>query len=320
MREVRKLLGMEQALDIQRQAFLAMTRGRTVAAPNSWLRLPGERRGWLKLLAGYEETDGGLSVKVLARFPDNPTGSNLGSLLLLFDPDNGFPLAIMNGVYVTALRTGAGAGLATHVLAPDATRVGLIGTGIVAWHSLVAMRLTNPKLAELKAFSRSPERRNRFTRRAEAELGFASTAVPSVDEAVADVDVVVTATNAPEPVLFPEHIRPGLHVNAMGIRTEISPEAIARCVVIGDGREEAVEDGKFSVALSAGTVVVDEIGPDLGAVLDGVAVPGDPRERITLFDSSGVAIQDVVCARHVWRQAELLGIGTLVDLGLDDSP
>ena len=113
MEEVRKLLGMEEALEVQRKAFIALAEGRTVTAPNSWLRLPEERRGWLKLLAGHDATSAGLGVKVLARFPQNPSGANLGSLIMLFDNENGFPLAIMDGVYVTAARTGAGAGLAT---------------------------------------------------------------------------------------------------------------------------------------------------------------------------------------------------------------
>jgi alanine dehydrogenase len=320
MSDVRELLDMRRALEIQRAAFLAHARGRTTAAPNSWLRLPGERRGWLKLLAGYNATDGGLSVKILARFPENPPGSNLGSLLLLFDPDNGFPLAIMDGVYVTAVRTGAGAGLATQLLAPEAVGVGLVGSGVVAWHSLVAMRMTCPKLKKLKVFSRSAERRKRVVDRAAVELGFDATAVASLEDAVAGADVIVTATNAPEPVLLADHLRPGVHINAMGIRTEISPEAIGRCVVVGDGRDETIADGKFSVALAAGVVSIEDLGPDIGTLLDGATVPGDPKERITMFDSSGVAIQDVACARDVWEQAEALGIGTLVDLGLDDSP
>ena len=75
LEEVRSLLTIEEAIEVQRAAFIALARGKTAAAPNSWLRLPGERRGWLKLLAGYDETGHGLGVKVLARFPENPPGS-----------------------------------------------------------------------------------------------------------------------------------------------------------------------------------------------------------------------------------------------------
>jgi alanine dehydrogenase len=144
--------------------------------------------------------------------------------------------------------------------------------------------------------------------------------VLTVDEAVSDADIIVTATNSPKPVLFPKHLRLGVLVNAMGIRTEIAPEALARCVVVGDGRDEALHDGKFSVALGAGVVSETDLGPDLGELLDGVELPGSPEERVTMFDSSGVAIQDVTCARFVWERADALDVGTVVDLGLENSP
>ncbi|MGH2736107.1 MAG: ornithine cyclodeaminase family protein [Actinomycetota bacterium] len=320
MSEVRGLIDMRAAIDVQRSAFLSLARGTTAAAPNSWLRLPGERRGWLKLLAGYDGTEGGLGVKILARFPENPPGANLGSLLLLFDPDNGFPLAIMDGVYVTALRTGAGAGLATEALArPDGARIGLVGTGVVAWYSLLAMTTMRSSWEDLRVYSRSETRRIQFCERASSELGLRSAPVASIEEAVAGADVIVTATNSPEPVLLAQHVRPGVHINAMGIRTEIAPDVTAQCLVVGDGRDETLHDGKFSVALASGAVAEDDLGPDLGALLDGAELPGDAG-RVTMFDSSGVAIQDVTVARYVWERAEAQQVGVLVDLGLEGAP
>jgi alanine dehydrogenase len=108
-------------------------------------------------------------------------------------------------------------------------------------------------------------------------------------------------------------------VNALGIRTEIAPDAVKKCFVIGDGMQETINDGKFSVALAEGAVTLDELTCDLGQVLAGKVRPGEAG-RPTLFDSSGVAIQDVACAQYVWGQATRLGLGTVVDLGLDGSP
>lgn len=316
LEEVRSLLTIEEAIEVQRRAFLSLARAETAVAPNSWLRLPGERRGWLKLLAGYDATGHGLGVKVLARFPENPPGANLGSLLLLFDDENGFPLAVMDGVYITAARTGAGAALATQALAPEATSVGVVGTGVVAWYSLLAMKSACPHLASMKVFSRSEERRTHLALRAERELGLKAAHVATVDEAVADVGVILTATNSPVPVLYPHHLSPRVLVNAMGIRTEIAPETTAACIVIADGREEAIGDGKFSVAIEAGRVAASDLGPELGAVLDG-ARPTD-KGRPLMFDSSGVAMQDVTCARYVWERAEKEGFGTQVDIVAGD--
>lgn len=320
MEDVRQLLQIDDAIDVQRRAFLALASGTTRTAPNSWLVLPGERRGWLKLLAGYDASTAALGVKVLARFPENPPGANLGSLLILFDDSSGFPLAIMDGVYVTAARTGAGAALATEALARErAADVGLVGTGIVAWYSLLAMTRARPRLSSLRVYSRSDERREALAARARSELGLDASPVATVEAAVRGADVVVTATNSPEPVLEARHLEPGQHVNAMGIRTEIAPEALQACTVVPDGREEALRDGKFSVALAAGAVSEADLGPGLGEVLAGARLPARP-DAVTLFDSSGVAIQDVACARFVWERAEALGVGTLADLGLDGSP
>jgi ornithine cyclodeaminase/alanine dehydrogenase-like protein (mu-crystallin family) len=318
MREVRELLTLEDAIELQRAAFASQAHGRATMAPNSWLRLPGERRAWLKLLAGHDSASGALGVKVLARFPERGPGNNLASLLLLFDDEDGAPLAIMDAVYVTAVRTAAGAALATQALArPGSRKVGMLGTGTLAWYSVLAHRILCPELDELAVFSRSEERREAFAERARSETGIAVRAVATVDEAVEGADVIVTATNAPQPVLLDSHLRPGQHVSAIGIRTEIDPHAIARCLVVGDGREEALHDGKFSTAVAAGVVDAADLGPEIGEVLEGIAPGRTSDEQTTLFDSSGVAIQDIVCARHAWRRA--IDTDTGAEVGFADA-
>jgi alanine dehydrogenase len=319
MADVRRLLTVEDSIELQRQAFLALAAGQVTAAPNGWLRLPGDdRRGWLKLLAAHDAASGGLGVKVLARFPNNPPGRNLGSLLLLFDDTDGTPLAVMDSVYITAVRTAAGAALATQVLArAGALSVAMIGTGALAWYSLLAHRHLLPALDEVRVYSRSQQRRAEFAQRAAVEVGVVVRPVGTVAEAVAGADVVVTATNSTEPVLRKEHLEPGQHINAIGIRTEISPDAVAACRVFGDGRAETLLDGKFSVALAAGAVREEDLGPSLGDVLDGG--PGrSGADEITMFDSSGVAVQDIACAVHVWRAAVEQDAGTVVDFGASD--
>jgi ornithine cyclodeaminase/alanine dehydrogenase-like protein (mu-crystallin family) len=314
MQEMRRLLSLEDTIDLQRRVFASQARGETVAAPNSWLRLPGERRAWLKILAGYDGASGALGVKVLARFPERGPGASLNSLMLLFDDQDGTPLAIMDAVYVTAVRTTAGAALATKALArPGSRSVGMLGTGSLAWYTVLAHRILCPELTELKVYSRSAERREAFAQRVRDEAGIDAQVVATVEEAVADADVVITATNAPEPVLLAEHVSPGQHIGAIGIRTEIAPEAIRLCRVIGDGREETLRDGKFSTALAAGVVTEEELGPELGAVLEGLAPGRVSDDETTLFDSSGVAIQDVVCAAFAWERAVATDTGAVIE-------
>jgi ornithine cyclodeaminase/alanine dehydrogenase-like protein (mu-crystallin family) len=317
LHEISELMSMESAIEVQRGAFMALASGQVTAAPNSWLRLPDQerRRGWLKILAGHDSSTGALGVKVLARFADNPPGANLGSLILLFDDEDGFPLSIMDGVLITALRTGAGAGLATENLACEQPQtVALIGTGVVAWHSLVATLIARPSIREVRVYSRSTSRREACADRVRSELGLAAVPAASVDAALDGAEVVITATNSPEPVVEARQLAPGVHVNAMGIRTELAPDVLGAAWVIPDGRTEALEDGKFAVAVAAGVVDAQQLGPQLGELL--LHPPARRSDRVTVFDSSGVAAQDLAMANSIFDRARVAGAGTQVDMGL----
>jgi alanine dehydrogenase len=318
MQDIARAVSMRDAIEVQRTAFAALAAGRVTATPNTWLRLPDQerRRGWLKILAGHEAGTGALGVKVLARFADNPPGANLGSLIMLFDDENGFPVAIMDGVLITALRTGAGAGVASDLMAaPHAARIALIGTGVVGWHSLEAAIAVRPSLERVRVFSRSEERRSETAARAGAELGVHAEAVASVDEAVEGADIIITATNSPQPILHAAQLSPHVHLNAMGIRTELDPEILASSWVVPDGRAEAIEDGKFSVALAAGAVTEDQLGPQLGELVAGGL--RRPAGRPSVFDSSGVVVQDLLLARFAFEQALAADAGATIDLGLE---
>ena len=134
------------------------------------------------------------------------------------------------------------------------------------------------------------------------------------------MDIIVTATNSPQPVLTPKLVVPGVHIVAVGIKTEIDPGVLKGARVIADGKQTAKDDGKFSVALEAGLVSESDLQAELGEVISGT-VPGRLTEQeITVFDSSGLAVQDVICAQHVYEKARELGTGTWVNLGLGEVP
>lgn len=320
MAEVKRLLPMAECIALQQVAFAGHADGSAWNAPSTWLRVE-KRRSWIKLLAGFVESTDAMGIKVLARFPNNPPGMNLGSLLVLFDPDNGFPLAILDGVYITAMRTGAGAGLATRLCArPDARTVGVLGSGVLARYSLLAIHALLPDIERVLVYSRDPERRVAYAQQMAAETGLPVVPVAQPRHAVEPADIVVTATNAPEPVLLREWVRPGTHINAMGIKTEIHPDVFRGARVYGDSREVAIDDGKFGVAIQAGVVPPGDLAGEIGEVLRGRKPGRGTAEEITIFDSAGLAVQDIACACYVYQQACEQGIGTYVDLGLADMP
>lgn len=320
MPEVKQLLSVSEGIELQRVAFMDHAQGKAWNAPSTWLRV-NKHTGWMKLLAGFVDSTDAMAMKVLARYPKNPPGQNLGSLLILFDPTNGFPLAIFDSVYITGVRTGAGGGLATQYCArPESRTVGILGTGVQARFTMMAICELVPHLEHALVYSRDRERRQTYCREMEALTGLKYIPVDTPREAVAGTDIIVTATNSPEPVLFREMIKPGAHINAMGIKSELHPDVFPGTRVYGDSVEVAIDDGKFGVALKAGTVTEHDIAGEIGEVLLGHKPGRVTPEEITIFDSSGLAVQDVVCALRVYEKARERNMGVYVDLGLAETP
>ncbi len=324
MAEIKELMSMEECIELQKQVFVAHVQGGAQNAPNTWLRVIGQNK-WMKLLAGYVGDIDTMGMKVLARFPENPPGMNIGSLVALFDGKDGFPMAIMDAVYFTAVRTAAGGGLSVLYCArKDSTSVGIVGSGVQARYNLIAMKQVLPQLTDARVYSRSQERRESFAEKMQQEIGIQMAAVGTVEEAVADMDIILMGTNSPEPVLMQEMVVPGVHIAAMGIKTEIEPAAFKGARVIGDGRQVTIEDGKFSVGFEAGVLSESDLAGEeifeIGDVILG-KTPGRLSDAdVTIFDSSGLAVQDVICAHHCYQKAKKVGKGTWVDLGLGELP
>ena len=132
MAEIKELMSMEECLELQKKVFVAHVQGGAQNAPNTWLRVIGQNK-WMKLLAGYVGDIDTMGMKVLARFPENPPGMNIGSLVALFDGKDGFPMAIMDAVYFTAVRTAA---------SPNVSRTTY---GSVVWGAKVALKKSRSK-------------------------------------------------------------------------------------------------------------------------------------------------------------------------------
>jgi alanine dehydrogenase len=321
MGEIKTLMSMRECIDTQEAVFRGSSERSAVVAPNTWLRLKSGNR-WMKLLAGYVGNGAeAMGMKVLARFPKNPPGMNIGSIVCLFDPNNGFPLAIMDGVYFTAARTGAAGGLSCLYCArKDSARVGIIGAGVQARFNMYAIRELLPHVKQGFVFSRSQQGRLAFAERMKEETGVLLQPVCCVTDAVSEADIIITATNSPSPVLLKKHLRPGQHIVAAGIKTEVEPSIMKGARVIADGVETAKEDGKFSVALKQGVVDESDLTIEIGDVIAGKACGRSDGREITVFDSSGLAVQDVICAHYVYEKARKLEVGTWVDLGLGELP
>jgi ornithine cyclodeaminase len=234
-------------------------------------------------------------VKVVSVAPGNPVG-----IVVVFDLE-GSPLGLVDGPTLTAIRTAAGAGLVTDLLArQDASTLAMLGAGAMAPDQVEGVR-TVRAIERVLVWSRTHRRAKALAERIGGEP------VSDADVAVRQADIVSTATPAREPVFQAESVRPGTHINAIGAFTpemcEIPPEVVREAFVVVDDLAAAAEE--------AGDLLQAGRDPDatVGDLLARRAAPDE--ERTTLFKSVGIGSQDVAAAARALERAEQLGIGTV---------
>jgi len=236
-------------------------------------------------------------------------------LVTLFSHSTGACLGIVQGDLLGQRRTAAATGLATRVLArPDSRSLALFGTGYQATAQVHAVAAALPKLREVNVVGRTPERREAFIAAMSSELPNLKCTAASAEDAVRSADVIVTATGSTEPLFDGTWLRPGTHLNAIGSNQRHSREMDLTTL---NRAARVVVDSRAVAALEGGDLLVNDFdigrAVELGDVLIGTAPGRRDSEGITIFDSHGLAIQDLVCGWHVMCAAEGLGLGNSVD-------
>jgi len=234
--------------------------------------------------------------------------------LPLFDADSGAPLALLDGASMNPHKTGAVGAVGVDALAPvDASDLALIGSGTQARGQLRATA-TVRDFDRVEVYSPTQSHRQDFAAEMNEELDATVAAVASSAAAVEGADVVVTATNADEPVFDGEMLEPGTHVTAMGqyhpAKCELDATTIERATYVPGLRARVTQDaGSFIAAVEAGVVDQDHVHAELGEVLVGDADGRASPEDITVFDSGGTAIETVAAAKLLYDRAVEKGVG-----------
>ncbi|WP_336023174.1 ornithine cyclodeaminase family protein [Halobellus salinisoli] len=236
----------------------------------------------------------------------------------LFDAESGAPIAMIDGASMNPFKTGATGAVAADELArAGATSAAIIGSGPQARGQLRALA-TVRDLETVWVYSPTKEHRESFAGEMDRRLGASVAAVASAAAAIEDADVVVTATNADEPVFDGDALEPGTHVTAMGqydpAKRELDATTIERATYVPDLKKRALQDaGSFLHALEEGVVDEDHIHGELGDIVAG-NVPGrQSDEEITLFDSGGTGIETVAAATLLYERAREEGLGQTID-------
>ncbi|MGE0876578.1 MAG: ornithine cyclodeaminase family protein [Burkholderiales bacterium] len=289
---VRRLLRLDALLPAVRQALVDLSAGRVVQPLRSLMEIPAEQ-GFLFLkpaLAGNA-----LATKLITLMPGNAARGlpTLLATIVLMDPATGAPLAVMDGTWITALRTAAASAVAADALTPPGAKVAaMLGSGALARTHAQALRAVRP-LQEVRVWSRDPSN----VARCAGEIG--GVACASAEEAVRGADIVCTVTNATEPVLRGAWLKAGAFVAAVGAPRpgwrELDNEAM-RNIVIADGRDAAEQE--------AGDVILSgaKVHAEIGEILAGTR-PRPAAGATVIFKSLGQAVEDAVAARLVYDAA-----------------
>jgi alanine dehydrogenase len=294
--------------------FAAMARGEAYNFPVVREALGEGRQYGFK--SGLDQAGGMLGVKAGGYFPGNAAKGiiNHQSTVFLFDPDTGRPTAMVGGGLLTALRTAAASAISIGRLArPDARVLGMVGAGHQAGFQLRAATRVR-QFERVIAWNLHPEMLPKLGEVA-AELGLPFEAVPL--ERMVEADVIVTITSSPAASLLSDQVAAGTHLACMGTDTkgkqEVEARLLARAAVFADEVAQSVSIGEAQHAVAEGLVDAGAITP-LGAVLVGRHPGRRTADEITLFDGTGVGLQDLAVAAVAVQQARERGLGTLVEI------
>jgi len=277
--------------------------------------------GDLRVMPSYLEDFDISSVKIVNVHPGNRKLSlpTVMALILMMDPKTGAPMLIMDGTWITAMRTGAASGVATKYLArKNSKTLGIIGTGAQAITQLMAMNQIL-KLKEVKVFDREEKNSKNFINRSSSEykeLEFTQT--ETLKETIEDSDVICTLTPSRKPIIDDSWVNPGTHINAIGAdakgKEELDPNLLKRAKIVVDDYEQATHSGEVNVPISQGIIRIEDIYAELGEITIGDREGRTSEKEITIFDSTGLAIQDTITAYIVFKKIQAQKLGTMIDL------
>ena len=312
-KEVESLLDMKGTLKVVEEAFRQHGLKKVQMPPKLYLYFKNHN-GDLRTMPGYLEEQDITGVKIVNVHPDNrkiglPT---VMALVVLNSTETGAPLAIMDGTYLTDMRTGAAGGVAVKYLArKNAKTVGFVGTGNQARSQLLAINEVMD-IHEIKATSASEKETLAFKDDMELRIECEIMPKKTIRE-VCDCDILVTTTPSREPIVENDWILEGTHINAIGAdapgKEELDPLILKRAKVIVDDIQQASHSGEVNVPISKGLLSVKDIFGELGEVITGKKIARTNDSDITVFDSTGLAIQDVATADMVYRKALKANMG-----------
>jgi len=322
-KEIEPLLSISEVMEAVEEAFREKGLGYAQMPPKPYL-IYAKHNGDLRAMPSYLERLGVSAVKVVNAHPSNPSRFGLPTVMatiVLIDPRNGAPLAIMGGTRITAMRTGAAGGIAAKYLArKDSKVVGLVGAGTQARTQLVALATLYGELEEVRVWSRTQSTTEDYVSEMKGMYGghIEVVGVQNVKDAVEGADILVTTTPSRTPIVSDEWVSKGMHITCIGAdaagKEELDPAILKRAKIVVDDWEQGSHSGEINVPLSKGIISKEDVWGDICEIAAGLKPGRTSRDEITVFTSTGLAVQDAVTAKLVYDKALSRGIGRSIEL------
>lgn len=305
---VKRLVGVKEAIKAIEEAFRYFGEGKAQMPAKLYLHLD-KYKGDFRAMPAYIE---GLEICGIKWVNVHPGNRRRGlptvmAMMILSDPANGFPLCVMDATYATALRTAAAGGVAAKYLARgDSRRIALVGCGMQAKTQLLALRELFG-IEQVNAWGPDREEALLFVREMRRPTGLKMSAADTVRDCVKDADIIVTTTPSRRPLVRLEWLKEGVHINAIGAdakgKQELDPMILKRAKVVVDAWEQASHSGEINVPLRDGKLSKKDIYADIGEIATRRKRARVNRKEITVFDSTGLAIQDTAIANIIYKKA-----------------
>ncbi|KQW57901.1 ornithine cyclodeaminase family protein [Variovorax sp. Root411] len=315
--EVSQLISMKEVIETVEEAYKAFSSQQVVQPGYIDIHLPAPR-GEIDFKLGYYKTNEVISMKASSGgFPNNPTEHGVPSgmgTILLFDARSCALVCVMDGSLITGLRTGAAGAVSVKVLArKNARKVTSIGTGNQARMQIRAIHEVM-KIEEIHAWDNHPETLSRYKADIESEFGIPVIMAHSKREAVEQADILVTTTRGKGSLVEADWVKPGTHIVAIGTDTqgkqELEPEIFRNARIVNDSMAQCIEKGETWHPLHHNIITQADIHAEIGEILLGHKPGRENDEEITIFDSTGMAIQDNTTSSRIYRNAIASNTGT----------
>jgi len=316
MEDVQKALSMKEVIDVVEEGYLAFHRGKVRQPEIVSIEMP-ENNGETDIKSCYNELNERISVKVASGFYNNGKNNNLPTMMgtiLLYDGTNGALLCVMDGSLITGIRTGAAGAISSKLLArKDAATVAVFGAGGQARMQVEGLCHVM-SLREVRVFSENRDELMGYQKEMEQQTAARVVICNNPEETMAGSDIVITTTPAKTPYIHQSLVKPGMHIVAVGAdmagKNELDPAIFRGAKIVNDSIAQCVSRGETRNALMAGVMTESDIHGEIGQLLAGEKALRECENEITIFDTTGMGIQDNVTAVMVYERALQKGLGS----------